>query len=122
MSGYTPPNQWDKMSNQNKLNIEREINETYRNAMMKYELNRELYIDQSDPYVTYEGLTEMYNDAVAACNAYPPNTFLRWPQPLPERIYRSGEKRNRPSGGKSMKKKKSRKPKSRRVKPKRTYI
>ena len=120
MTSYTPPNQWDKMSNQNKLNREREINETYRNTMLKYQLNRQDYIDgHNEP--TYEELTEMYNDALAACKAYPPNTFLTWPEPLPERIYKSGQKRPRPSGGRS-RKAKSRKAKSRRVKPKRTYI
>jgi hypothetical protein len=121
MSGYTPPSEWNKMSNQNKLNREQEINETYTNAMLKYQLNRENYVDRIDPYLTYEELTKMYNDALAACKAYPSNTFLTWPQPLPERIYRSGEKRNR--GGKSRKTKSRRgKAKSRRVKPKRTYI
>ena len=121
MTSYTPPNQLDKMSNQNKLNREREINETYRNTMLKYQLNRELYVDQLDPSLSYEELTEMYNDALAACKAYPSNTFLTWPQSLPERIYKSGQKRPRPSGGRS-RKAKSRKAKSRRVKPKRTYI
>jgi hypothetical protein len=121
MSGYTPPSKWNMMSNQNKLNKELEISETYRNAMMKYQLNRQDYIEgHTEP--TYEELTTLYNEALAACNAYPPKTFLTLPEPLPKRIYRSGNKRTRPSGGRSMKKKRSTKAKSRRVKPKRTYI
>ena len=121
MTSYTPPSGWDKMSNQNKLTRELQISETYTNAMLKYQLNRQDYIDgHNEP--TYEELTTLYNEALAACNAYPPKTFLILPEPLPEKRYASGNKRTRPSGGRSMKKKRSRKAKSRRVKPKRTYI
>jgi hypothetical protein len=121
MPSYTPPSDWDTMGNQNKLTRELQLSETYTNAMIKYEHNRQDYIDgHNEP--TYEELTDMYNEVVEACNAYPPNTFLTLPEPLPKKRHASGNKRPRPSGGRSMKKKQSRKAKSRRVKPKRTYI